>query len=183
MYSTPLQPAMAQSAGPLLNFSKCHSGILAKLDAFAELPALLAAATRARDLAMETLDFFRPAVFEHHQEEERELFPAVYASATKGEERNRVKVMIDLLTMEHRIIETAWAKLESELKKVAKGKDGDINADAVGQLVQSYQEHAAYEEAEFLPLAHTILSRNSNHVAALELSLFMRHAPQVIGHI
>jgi hypothetical protein len=183
MYSTPLQPAKTQGDGPLLNFSKCHAGILAKLDAFAGLPALLAAAMHARQLATGMLDFFRPAVFEHHQEEERELFPAVYASATKGDERNQVKVMIDLLTMEHRIIETAWAKLEPELKKVAKGKDGNIHADAVKQLVQSYQEHAAYEEAEFLPLAHTILSRNSNHVAALELSLFMRHAPQIIGHI
>ena len=183
MPRTTQTPVIEQGGAPLLNFSKCHTGIITRLDAFAELPALVTAAARARQLAADTLDFFHAAVLEHHQEEERELFPAVYASAARGEERNQVMTMIDLLTTEHRIIESAWARLEPELKKAAHGKVCDVNADGVAQLVQSYRAHAAYEEDKFLPLAHSILSRNRNHMDALELSLYLRHAPRAIGHI
>ena len=168
---------------PLLNFSNCHVGILSHLKSFAELPALLEPATRARKIAEETLKFFRDAVFEHHSEEERELFPAVLASAVKGEERDRVKIMIDQLTAEHRVVESAWSKLEPELKKVAKGHASELNLAGVAHLVNSYQTHATFEETQFLPLAHTILGRNSNHMAALGLSLHMRHVPVPIGHI
>lgn len=168
---------------PLLNFSNCHAGIISHLNDFGQLPALLAPAARAREIAEETLRFFRAAVFEHHSEEERELFPAVIASAVKGEERDRVKVMVDQLTAEHRTVENAWLKLEPELKKVAKGHSTELNVAGVEHLVTSYLAHARFEEDHFLPLAHTILGRNANHMEALGLSLHMRHAPRVIAHI
>ena len=45
----------------------------------------------------------------------------------------------------------------------------------------SYQAHARYEEEVFLPLSQTILGRNSDHLAALGVSMHMRHAmPQVL---
>ena len=66
---------------PISNFTNCHSGILKRLNALDELPALLAPAARAKQIAEESLVFFREAIFEHHLEEERELFPAVMASA------------------------------------------------------------------------------------------------------
>ena len=168
---------------PLLNFSNCHVGILSHLKSFAELPALMEPATRAREIAEETLKFFRGAVYEHHYEEERELFPAVLASAVKGEERDRVTIMITQLTAEHRVVESAWSKLEPELKKVAKGHASELNLAGVEHLVNSYQTHATFEETQFLPLAHTILGRNSNHMAALGLSLHMRHVQAPIAHI
>lgn len=180
MSQTPIEEP---SDAPLLNFSNCHVGIMSHLKSFGELPALLEPAARARKIAEETLGFFRDAVFEHHSEEERELFPAVLASAVKGEERDRINIMVDQLTAEHRVIESAWAKLEPELKKVAKGHASELNVAGVDHLVRSYQAHATYEEDQFLPLAHTILGRNSNHMEALGLSLHMRHTPHVIGHI
>lgn len=177
------KPATQQPDEPLMNFSNCHAGILTHLDAFGELPALLAPAEKARKIAEDTLAFFRHAVFEHHAEEERELFPAVLASASKGEERDRIKVLVDQLTAEHRVVESAWNKLEPELKKVAKGHSSNINTQALDHLVSSYKAHARYEESDFLPLAHAILSRNKNHMDALSLSLHMRHAPRVNAHI
>ena len=168
---------------PLQNFSNCHAGILSHLNEFGELPALMESATRARRIATETLAFFRDAVREHHSEEERDLFPAVLASAVKGVEHDRVQVMVEQLTSEHRTIEAAWARLEPELKKVAKGQDVALNIAGVDHLVKSYRAHAQYEESEFLPLSHEILGRNSNHMAALGLSLHMRHAPRFSGHI
>ena len=52
---------------------------------------------QARKIAAEAVRFFRSAVFEHHTEEERELFPAVLANASPGEERDKVKVIVDRL--------------------------------------------------------------------------------------
>ena len=169
---------------PIQDFSHCHEGILKKLDMLGELPALLEPAARAREVAGGALEFFKEAIFEHHTDEERELFPAVLASAAQGDERDLVRLMVKRLTQEHRDLETLWKRLESGLRKAAKGQATDLNVEAVRQLVAQYRAHAAFEETEFLPLSQTILGRNSNHMAALGLSLHMRHTPvPVKGYI
>lgn len=75
---------------PITNFTNCHSGIIKRLNALDELPALLGPAARAREVAEQSLEFFREAIFEHHMEEEREFFPTVIASAKPGEELDRM---------------------------------------------------------------------------------------------
>ena len=80
--TTPPKPVVPDA--PISNFTNCHSGILKRLNALDELPALLEPAARARQIAEQSLEFFREAIFEHHLEEERELFPAVIASAQPG---------------------------------------------------------------------------------------------------
>ena len=182
--STPsLTSSAAGDDAPLLNFSQCHVGILSHLNRFGELPALLDPAAKARAIAQETLAFFRDAVYEHHAEEERELFAAVLASAAPGQELARVKAITDQLVREHRHIEAVWSRLEPQLKLLARGQPTDVDVADIEQLVNHYRSHAAYEEETFLPLSHTILSRNSNHMAALGLSLHMRHMPPVMAHI
>ncbi|MCM2296707.1 hemerythrin domain-containing protein [Rhodoferax sp.] len=163
---------------PITNFSHCHEGILRQLKAMEALPAQALAAERARQAAESTRNFFRDVIFNHHEEEERVLFEAVLASAEPGAELAHVKVITDRLTREHRQIEALWAKLEPQLKKMAKGQSVAIDLAAMQQLVNDYQAHAAFEEALFLPLSETILSRNSNHMAALGLSLHVRHITQ-----
>lgn len=168
---------------PLNNFSDCHAGIVKRLTALDELPALLEPAARARQIAEESLEFFREAIFEHHLEEERELFPAVIASAQPGAELERVKAMAKRLTDEHRAIEVLWKQLEKGLKPVAKGQSTKLDVSELHRLVTEYKAHAAYEETEFLPLSEEILGRNSNHMAALGLSLHLRHAKPVNAYI
>lgn len=172
----------AADNAPIADFSQCHAGIVKKLDMLGELPALLEPAARARDIAEKAVEFFREAIFEHHLDEERELFPAVLASADKGAEYDRVKAMVQRLTDEHRELEGVWKQLESGLKKVAKGQAVEMDTILIQRLVSQYRAHALFEEAEFLPLSQTILGRNSNHMAALGLSLHMRHAPQSGGN-
>ena len=176
-------PFAHASDAPLQSFHNCHSGILTQLDRLAELPALLVPAVRARQIAADALAFFHTAVFEHHADEERELFPAVLASAVPGEEHDGVQTIVTQLTAEHRVIEQTWKHLEPELKQVAKGHDAALDITEVQHLVNNYRAHAAYEEERFLPLAHSILGRNSNHMAALGLSLHMRHSPVAVSHI
>ncbi len=167
---------------PLQRFSRCHDGILAHLHVLGELPALAAAAARARETAGTTLAFFRDVIVEHHAQEEKELFPAVLAAAAAGAERDRVAAIVERLTREHREVESAWRRLEPALADLAKGRGAALDAAAVEALVHRYEAHAAYEEAEFLPLSETILGRDDHQMAALGLALHMRHAlPQALA--
>jgi iron-sulfur cluster repair protein YtfE (RIC family) len=177
----------SSSAAPIANFSQCHAGIVAELDRLDRLPALLGPAAQVRQIASHALGFFRAAAFEHHAEEERELFPAVLASATKGEEHEKVAAIVDQLTREHCQIEAIWKQLEPALKSIAKGQDSHMPADEVAAMVASlvtdYRGHAHFEEVYFLPLSQTILGRNSDHMAALGLSLHTRHAMADMGSL
>jgi hypothetical protein len=168
---------------PLSSFSHCHAGITAQLEALAGLPALVEAAQRAREVARGTVALFRDAVLAHHADEERELFPAVLRSAAPGEERARVHEMIERLTSEHRALEAMWKRLEPHVDATAHGRAADLDAGLAQHLVRGYLQHARFEEQQFLPLADTILRRNGNHMAALGLSLHLRHAPQPVGYI
>ena len=79
------------------------------------------------------------------------------------------------------VLKNPYLRVEPKLKAVAKGHDAEIDGAEVTALVETYQAHARYEEEVFLPLSQTILGRNSNHMAALGVSMHMRHAmPQVL---
>ena len=160
---------------PINEFTQCHVGILSKLDILGELPALLEPAARARDIAKKAVNFFREAIFEHHLDEERELFPAVLESAEKGTERDQVQAMVEQLTAEHREMEATWKRLEPGLKKVAKGDVAEVGVADIQNLIAQYHAHARFEETQFLPLSQVILERNANHMDALGMSLHMRH--------
>ena len=168
---------------PIAHFSHCHVGILAQLSRLNDLPALLAPAALARKTADQSIAFFGTAMYEHHKEEEQELVPAVRQSAHAGPERLRVDGLLEQLTAGHRGLEVLWQSIAPGLHKVAKGQDAQINEVSLSRLVEQYRAHALLEENEFLPLAETILSRNSNHMAALGLSLHMRHMPHFAAHI
>ncbi len=183
MSDTPQSNASGAQDAPIANFSQCHAGIIGQLGALGELPALMEPARRARQVAADMLTFFDAVILEHHGEEERELFPAVALSAGRGEEQARVKAMVERLTSEHRQIEARWAHIKPQLKRIARYQDTELDSLAVQQLVKDYQAHAHYEETEFLPLSQTILGRDANHMAALGLSLHMRHTQSVPGYI
>lgn len=161
---------------PLDEFANCHEGILLKLQALDRLPALLGPAAEARRIASDTLAFFDSAVLEHHAEEERELFPAVLASAVAGVERHQVQTLADRLTAEHRAVEAAWQRLKPQLQQIASGRSTSLDDTALAALVSQYADHARYEEQHFLPLSQQILGRNGHHLAALGMSMHLRRA-------
>ena len=167
---------------PLNDFSDCHAGILSKLSVLNELPALADAAAKARAGAQEVLNFFESVMFEHHEEEERELFPSVLAAASE-DERTRVSDLAKALTREHRELEALWKKIQPALKHLAKGQNADVPVEALSELVERYGAHARGEESEYLPLAHAILSREGGNMDALALALHIRHRPPVVGYV
>lgn len=168
---------------PLASFSQCHAGITRQLEALDGLPELARTAQRARELAAATEALFRDVVLEHHAEEENELFPAVLRSAAPGEERTLVDTMVQRLTAEHRAVEAIWECLRRAVHLTAQGRPVELDVALVHQLVRGYLQHAKFEEEQFLPLAATILRRDGNHLAALGLSLHLRHVPHPVGYI
>ena len=168
---------------PITNFSHCHIGILHHLDRLSALLQQMGDAKVSKEIAKEGLSYFHLGMKAHHDEEELELFPAVLYSALPGDERIQVTDLIGKLSHEHREMEDAWATLELGLKDIVKGHASCIDHVHFTILIQRYKKHAQEEEAVFLPLAEKILSRNSNHMAALGLSLHMRHVPYLPSHI
>jgi iron-sulfur cluster repair protein YtfE (RIC family) len=168
-------PSSPGSVITLENYSNCHIGILTHLTKLGKLPKLLTPVARATHIAAEALAFFSHAVFEHHLEEEQELFPVVLANAVQGTERDMVLSIIERLTREHREVEALWKRIEPGLTQLAMGQHSSVDVTELESLILHFYAHAAYEEAEFLPLSHIILGRKSREMAALGLSLHMRH--------
>jgi hemerythrin-like domain-containing protein len=168
---------------PIQSFTDTHFRIMFQLDRLGELPALLAPFELARKIAGQSMDYFKKTMHEHHQAEERVLFPAVLQNAQPGKERIKVESLIEVLEAQHSVLEALWKKIESDLNQVAKGMPHKLDTDVLKQLVNHYREHAQMEEGEFLPLAQIILSRNPNHMEALGLSIHLIHPPYFPGHI
>lgn len=161
----------------IVDFSQCHARILADLQKFGGLPDLLTQPALARMVADDTVHFFRNKVFAHHAEEEQDLFPLVLARAAQGDEWDGIRAMTQRLTQEHRQIESKWAQLEPEVAKLARGEAARLNGATVQALVQDYVAHAAFEEAEFLPLCRAVLERTQKDVTMSHLSHRMAWAP------
>ena len=121
-------------------------------------------------------------MFDHHGEEDKELFPAVLA-ASNSEEYGSLRAMADALTAEHRRIESLWRALEPSLEQLAQGEPAALDTAVLHELVTRYDAHAQLEEDRFLPLAEQILGRKDPSMAALGLSLHMRHQLRTASRI
>lgn len=161
---------------PIQDFSDCHAGIVNMMNDLADLSRQRNPASQRREVAGRTLNFFRDVVTTHHNEEEAKLFPAVLADAAAGDERSKVETLVNRLVGKHRRLEGLFAGLSPALSAIKDGGDVSLDSAAVATLVDEYLAHARFEEEVLLPLAQTILGRNSDHMAALGLSLHIRHA-------
>lgn len=169
-----IDPDDAAGGLPIDRFSSCHEGIRAQLQSLSRLPQRLSATPQEREAARLALQLFRTAMFDHHGEEEKELFPAVLAASNPAE-YGGLRVLADLLTAEHRRIEALWRALEPGLERFAAGEPAQLDEAGLNDLVTRYDAHARQEEEQFLPLAETILGRRDSSMASLGLSLHMRH--------
>lgn len=180
MKSDPKQaPAATREA--ISTFTDCHAGIVGHLDALGELDALLASANRARDIARNAVEFFDDMILDHHEDEERELFPTVLRHAAAGEERDRVSALVERLIADHRQLETRWKRIKPQLARIASGKDTQLDAAVTAELVAAYKAHAHHEETQFLPLAEKILARDSSELARLGYALHIRQAKRTVS--
>jgi hemerythrin-like domain-containing protein len=175
----PLTATFADEA--LASFARSHTRIVDQMNRLQRLPAQLAQRGLDEDVRASAATihrFFNDVVLEHHDEEERELFPALRHSAAPGDEAGLVASLVARLEREHRELESMWDRVEPALRRLGRGKSSDLDAGAIEQLVGAYLAHARFEEAAVLPLASSILS--SGDRSALALGLAMRRIPSRI---
>jgi hemerythrin-like domain-containing protein len=173
-------PSLSESIGDeaLSVFARSHVNIVERMQQLGELPERLARAglnDENRACAAGLYRFFNDAVLDHHDEEERELFPAMRHSATPGDEAGLVDSLVTRLEREHRELEALWDRIEPALRRLGRGKPAELDAAVVKELVERYRAHARFEESAVLPLAERRLK--SGDRAALALALAMRRTP------
>ena len=168
------------SDAPLQDFSKCHAGFVTVLEAALGLPEMIAAAARSRACAADMLKMFRDHLLAHHDDEERDLFPAVLRVAQPGEEAQHARAMVEQLVREHREIAQLWEQLKPAVQAVANGYLPRLDAALLQELVRRFNDHVRAEEEEFLPFAQLVLAREAKDMAMLGLALHRRHEAQEV---
>jgi hemerythrin-like domain-containing protein len=179
MSDTPTRQANEDDA-PLQDFSRCHVQFVTVLETALGLPEMLATAARSRSCAADMLKMFRDRLLAHHDDEERDLFPAVLRVAQPGEEANRARTMVEQLVREHREIAQLWKQLEPAVQAVANGYLPRLDPGLLNELVRRFNEHVRAEEEEFLPFAQRVLARQAEDMATLGMALHRRHEAEEI---
>ncbi|GIK88499.1 MAG: hypothetical protein BroJett026_39800 [Betaproteobacteria bacterium] len=179
MSDTPTRQA-TQADAPLQDFSRCHEGFVTVLETALGLPEMIASAARSRSCAADMLKMFHDRLLAHHDDEERDLFPAVLRIARPGEEAERARTMVEQLVREHREIAQLWKQLEPAVRAVANGYLPQLDAALLRDLVSRFNEHVRVEEEDFLPFAQQVLARQAEDLAMLGLALHRRHEAEEI---
>ena len=179
MAEAPTRPA-AETDAPLQDFSRSHIAFVTLLEASLGLPEMVATAAQARSCAADVLKMFRDRLLAHHDDEERDLFPAVLQVAQPGNEADRARSMVEQLVREHREIAQLWKQLEGAVQAIASGYLPRLDAALLQELVQRFNEHVRAEEEDFLPFAQQVLARQPRDMAGLGLALHRRHEAEEI---
>jgi iron-sulfur cluster repair protein YtfE (RIC family) len=174
MSDTPTRQTTEADA-PLQDFSRCHVGFVTVLEASLGLPEMIVTAARSRARAADMLKMFRDSLLAHHDDEERDLFPAVLRVAQAGAEADRARAMVAQLVDEHREIAKLWKQLEPTVQAIANGYLPQLDSALLHEMVERFNEHVRSEEEEFLPFAQQVLARQAEDMAMLGLALHRRH--------
>lgn len=151
---------MAGFDDPLEMLAACHDRIRAHCETLRRLARHLTengCDIQARQAAAGVLRYFDTAGRHHHEDEERDLFPRMRASAT-GETAVRVAGMIAQLEREHDSMNGFWSDVRTGLERIARGERAVLDVRALRSFCGVYNAHIAFEEANIIPLATTLLA-------------------------
>ena len=110
----------------------------------------------ARAAAAGVMRYFDTSGMQHHEDEERDLFPALLESMA-GSDAVCLRELTEGLTDEHRALHAAWERVRAVLECVASGGAAALAAEDVEALSVLYARHIAREESELLPMAARLL--------------------------
>jgi hemerythrin-like domain-containing protein len=179
MSDTPTRQS-TEAHAPLQDFSRCHVGFVTVLESALGMPEMIVTAARSRSCAADMLKMFHDRLLAHHDDEERDLFPAVLRAALPGDEADRAQTMVAQLVRQHREIAQLWKQLEPAVQAIANGYLPRLDSALLHELVRGFNEHVRIEEEEFLPFAQQVLAREAEGMAMLGLALHRRHETEGI---
>ena len=155
------QPTPLRGAGaipdfdhPLEMLAACHDRIEDRCELLHRLAAHLAAQgcdQQASQAAASILRYFDTAGAHHHEDEERDLFPALIAK-----DAGASSALVAALLADHAAMREAWLQLRVSLLRIADGA-GTLEPTEAARFTTLYRAHIAREEAELLPLAQRVL--------------------------
>ena len=141
---------------PLAVLEACHARIArlcGTLDALvAHLPAHGADAD-GQKAAAAILRYFDSAGVNHHDDEERNLFPLL-ERALPGETCD----LVETLTLEHEEQGLLWRRLRAQLAAIVRGEVAGFDPELAARFARLNREHLRFENECVLPLAARALS-------------------------
>ncbi|TDQ59774.1 hemerythrin HHE cation binding domain-containing protein [Mesocricetibacter intestinalis] len=136
----------ASWAQPLDMLYACHTKVknfcrqLQKLPDYLEQQGMTAALER--DIA-QILTYFNQAAPLHHEDEEKDFFPALIKHYPQAQEE------IERLEQQHIMLHRNWSLLSAQLLALKEGKRSDIDAELIKAFIAGYDSHIAIEEPLF----------------------------------
>lgn len=153
-------PVLAEGfEAPLEMLAACHHRIRSQCATLLRLRlhvAAVGADAAAASAARRVIRYFDTAARDHHDDEEQDLFPALF-EAMAGSDPVCIRGLTDSLTNDHRELERLWSTVRPWLVAVEAGKTASPEAAAIDSFVDLYDRHANREEQELLPMAVRLL--------------------------
>jgi hemerythrin-like domain-containing protein len=143
---------------PLEMLAACHGRIRDKCATLSRLKAHVAtvgADAAAGGAARAIMRYFDTAARDHHEDEERDVFPALIESMA-GSDPVCIRELVDSLEHDHRELERLWRKVRAWLVAIDAGQAA-AGIPEVDSFLDLQERHAAREDQELLPMAERLL--------------------------
>lgn len=145
---------------PLEMLEACHERIEAQLKTLERLLDYLprhGADEQACQAARNILRYFNQAGPNHHEDEERNLFPMLVAGAT-ADEVAAVQLLVGDLVADHVQMTEALDVVRPQLVSIAEGLGTILEEASVRCLAELYRQHIVKENTTLLPLSRRLLA-------------------------
>ena len=155
-------PQAPDFSQPLEALKACHLRIRAQCETLRKIVDHMKAHgcdDQAREAAANVMRYFETAGRHHHEDEEEDLLPKMMTAATMGRGSRLTRLVADIAT-EHREMDRIWTDLRAALQEISAGENFPLDPLDVDRFVKLHYSHIVAEEANVLPLAEMLLSRD-----------------------
>lgn len=172
MSTSPLLLHSAPAAGfdqPFEMLDACHERVRRMLRLLERLQQHLVehgTDAAAREAATDVMRYFDRAGPEHHEDEERHLFPRLAASADAS-----MRGLVNRLQDDHQAMERQWLRLRVDLLAVRAGQPAPAEAPARwGAFVALYGAHLEAEDTLAYPAARALVAPHEDAAIGREMA-------------
>jgi hemerythrin-like domain-containing protein len=156
-----LPPKGPDFSKPIEALKACHARIRQECDRMSQLVEHMKASgcdEQSRQAAGRLMRYFETAARHHHEDEEEDLLPRMMTAATIGRGSRLTRLVAEVAT-EHREMERLWTELRAALQEISAGENIPLDPLVVDRFVKLYASHIVTEEANVLPLAEMLLTK------------------------
>jgi hemerythrin-like domain-containing protein len=135
---------------PLAVLEACHGRIAKQCDTLDKLLAHLrvhGADAQAQQAARAVLAYFDTAAVQHHDDEERNLFPLLEQAGAPG-----ACDLVEALTLEHDELALLWRRLRVELQQIGSGAASALDAALTQRFIALNRSNLEFENTHVLAL-------------------------------